>query len=1306
MLEGLQAILEKDIVLSTVNADDLLRNPSRVDTEYQRHVATFIPMGDITEFAKRLIKKVVGAKTPKGLIVAPYGYGKTSTLAFLWHYAEQKDLLAIPPFYCATLLDILKATYAWARYRLQQREPSLVADLEEMYHSHTAATIDAMAERYAQEHGLAPIQARELLKDLMAEGKLVLELTPLSLLTFLEDVVQLALQSGYRGVLVLPDEFQQYIQKGASLRRTIQEFREFIWGLDTRSSALGVIISIPSYAESGIQTQGKDILHRLKKDNLVYRLQEIYTRDFPARLWERYAQAFQLGEEAHKIIEDTTLEAIGQIAEREDLGEGPRTVIEAFKRAILHYQERGTPYSPMDLIDDFLSANIQYQSQSNRLKTVVRQALTSALVDTPEKAQAIKLMAAFPRGCRPEIQRRYNLYETINALSKRGHGELMTYLVEGYTLLGLRSTEGPTQTVDVIVHDFWQGYEEDELHLEAAVRAFIGHLLPRFFERRRGGTATGWPEMEFVPNVQGGYICLIEGTFDPRYPRRRLAIQVGYHERHLVARESSADFQFDFLLNLVNYQAPGKLERVDDRVWRFHLNLLRRPAPSLPEDLQKLQDFVNPQLVTPLLMLSLVDYFEHWEEIKERPIPEGDQAEIQFLSERLVGHAIQYLFDQALAESITPPLRRIGRLMLEEIFIRTCEQLYPHYCTLFVSVHHEKVLDDYMRAMHNLSLKMRRGHTPLQDSKKSLARRFGLGSVATFENRVRNEYAHLMEVLEWKGRGEDGLAVVRFKLHPLEETILEHLKRSRERRIVDEREVPVLFSDAIAQVARSLGYRDEETLFALQLLASRGYIRVNEREKFVYLTQIGLDPDTLYSDIDRLINQIISLPHDLASEYSIPQIREALGSLRARVEEAGTDEEELDEIHTRLNDMEQDLHKRLAEMGEALRHDLNTLLLDIDRLYQHLRTAGNLDREIRGQVAFVQHLNEMRQKLISRRKRLNNEVAQIKQELEETQKYKGPDLVDEVLVLYQELTEGKNKVEHLKAKWQKLQEQIGHLQRWESLLQKTDRLFVNLSHLPDLQVRLTREVIPAIQAHFVKEQLGALPDWEPFQVQVEAVEQDLEERRRHGNETFGQVKEKYEAFLRDIDVGEYRLRTRYTYGEDEDSYHDLYLEVESKIRRRLETLEQRLNQAHVDLLKAKYIHILSTDQQHLVTRMEKQMEEARKRLETLQRSLTITLIQLNGTDLELFGQHVQGLSSKLTELEQHLMPILRLEHELTEDESLLLRAFGQNIDVDVTDLFVSLRQRGEDIKLDDIFRILEHLYRKNRISIRVRRRMG
>lgn len=416
MLEGLQAILDKDVVVSTVSDEDLLTRPQEMESRYRYHVETFIPMGDVEDFGHRLIKQVQAAKAPKGSLVAPYGYGKTSTLAFLWHMCEKQGMVAVPPFYCASWFDVLKATYGWVKYRLENSQPDLITDLDEIYGKYTTTTLEEMAKWHAEEHGIASRTALRLLNDLLEKGALVLKLTPANLLLFLDATANLVVRAGFKGLAVLVDEFQQYLSKEANLRRAAQEFREFVLGLDTRATPLGVILVLPTYAESQVQELGQDILARLKKDKFYYRLQDIYTNDFPARLWNRYMKAFELGEIAEEIIDAETLRAIGQILEREDLGEGPRTVIECFQQAITCYQDRGRSYTPINLIDDFLEAHIRFQAQVNKVKTVTRQALASEVVDTPEKKQAVRLLAAFPRGCPVDVQKEYDLYDAINSL--------------------------------------------------------------------------------------------------------------------------------------------------------------------------------------------------------------------------------------------------------------------------------------------------------------------------------------------------------------------------------------------------------------------------------------------------------------------------------------------------------------------------------------------------------------------------------------------------------------------------------------------------------------------------------------------------------------------------------------------------------------------------------------------------------------------------------------------------------------------------------------------------------------------------
>lgn len=1304
MLEGLQAILEKEPVLSTVNAEDLQRDPLKVEGDYTRHVSTFVPMGEVPGLSERLQKRVASAKTSKGMIVAPYGYGKTSTLAFLWHQFEQQKYVAVPPFYCATLLDVLKATYGWVRFRLYGSEPGLIPDLHEVYDKYTGATIEEMAKQYAQDHGLAAITATKMLDDMLARGNLVLELTPANLLFFLDAAAGLVVRAGFKGLVIFADEFQQYFSKGANLRRTIQEFREFVWGLDTRSTPLGVMFSIPTYAEAVVQEHGKDILHRLKKDDLYYRLQDIYTVHFPEHLWRRYSDAFHLGELSDHVMDGYTLSAIGQIAERDDLGEGPRTVIDSFKRAILHFQDHSKPYSPTDLVDDFLDSNIRFQSQANKLKMVTRQALDSSIVDTNEKRQAVKLMAAFPRGCPVEAQKYYNLHGAVVGLSKHSHGDMMVRLAEGDTLVGLSRSGGPMHTVDRIVTQFWRGYEEDELHLDAAIRAFCSRLLARSFSTRRGGSAIGWGTLNFSTAVSGSQIALVEGTFNPKYPRRLLCIQVAPSENHLQPLKQGVDLQFDFLFELRGHTDPGFLEIEQDRVARFCFNLQQKVGESLPEDIRKLQEFVLPEFVTPLLMLSLVDFFDRWEEIEDETIPESDKGELDHYSGRLIGHAAQMLFGPSLAESAIPPLRRVRDQMLEEIFNRLCTQLYPQYQTLFVNAQYEAVINDYVNAMLSMSLKERRGHVTLKGTKEALAHRFGLGSVATFDNRVENEYAQLMRKVEWKGRGDQGVGEITLLLHPLEHAILESLRSSQDTRKLDGHTVPTISANHAATLARGFGYRDEETLLALQLLAARGYTRLDKQDKVIYLVQFGPDLYELQERHRRLDASLAAMPTELLPPKQMEELQANIARTRSKLYDASPDEEELDEVQTLLADLDRQLSGILSERRGELRGQLTSLSFDLEKTLVRLRQADILDREIQGQVAFVMHLNELRQRLSGNRKRLGDEVSALRHTVSHASDSTAEGPIAEAIALKTALEDARHQTKSLEMRWEALQAQTGYLERWIRLLRDCDQLFNALAHLPELREKLTREVVPEIQSHLTKHRLEGLTDWEPFGAKVKEVEEELETRRRHGNEEFIKVKERYESFLRDIGVAEHRPRARYTYGEDQDSYRELYEEVRAKVEGRLDDIALDLNRNQTDLLKAQYIHLVGPEQQTILKEVRSQLNETDARLVQLRRALAIPLIQRAGDELLHFGDQVAEVSKVSEIARKQLGPVLYADHQVSPGEARILDAFSSRSDIDLTDLFVTLRQAGQVTDLGTLLSEIESLYRKNRVIVRIRPR--
>ena len=80
MNEGLNYILNKQEIISTVSSEDLITRPDEVQYDYQKHAYTHIPLGDTDAIVSKLLSQVNSGKAPVGAVVAPYGYGKTSTV--------------------------------------------------------------------------------------------------------------------------------------------------------------------------------------------------------------------------------------------------------------------------------------------------------------------------------------------------------------------------------------------------------------------------------------------------------------------------------------------------------------------------------------------------------------------------------------------------------------------------------------------------------------------------------------------------------------------------------------------------------------------------------------------------------------------------------------------------------------------------------------------------------------------------------------------------------------------------------------------------------------------------------------------------------------------------------------------------------------------------------------------------------------------------------------------------------------------------------------------------------------------------
>ena len=243
-LEGLQAILDKEEIVATQRAEDLLNRPEIVDRVYQGHVRTYIPLSrqasgnengqSVMEFERRVMREVKQAGAIRGYITAEYGHGKTSTALYLWQRAREENILAVPPFQLNKLTDFIRATYGWAKYEIQRTRPqsSTVLEAESLYDS----LINRGAETLARQYNMTLSDAQRMAR----EKPEILELTPADYIRFFEEMTRLTEKAGYEGLLIIADELQQYIdpEVKAGIKDPISPFFDVVSAILTRRNHL------------------------------------------------------------------------------------------------------------------------------------------------------------------------------------------------------------------------------------------------------------------------------------------------------------------------------------------------------------------------------------------------------------------------------------------------------------------------------------------------------------------------------------------------------------------------------------------------------------------------------------------------------------------------------------------------------------------------------------------------------------------------------------------------------------------------------------------------------------------------------------------------------------------------------------------------------------------------------------------------------------------------------------------------------------------------------------------------------------
>jgi len=845
-IEGLNTILDKKEVVPTFSVQDLIDRPAQVEADYLYHVRTYVPVNraaeakesqiSVEEFEKRLIKQVKEGRVPRGYITAGYGYGKTTTALYLWQRAQDSNIVIVPPFTLSDLPDFLHAVYGWLRYKLGQTRPALIESLNALYHG----VIDTSLERISVKYNLTQATAASLLN----EGRLVLELRANDYINFFEQATQIARDAGYDGLVVLPDEIQQYFRpKMKEGGDPIAPFFNIIQLLNTRAAATQLhfgfvmIITLEELSQIRDTFRRNDLLHRM--NDLKIDLTSLYDSDFAPNLWRLMAKQFNFEAERDRIVHPETLEALGEISARSDISDGPRTVINVFSRMVRRFVESNgsaTPYTPIDLTTDFLDEQAITFAGNDKLRRVLRRALESQIVrDHYEHfAPAIKLAAAYPtNGASRKIQERYGQTKALDELMRRAIGDLVQAGLQGegaIRLTGLAQERERTAWLPSTVREFRLGYSEySDVTRERAEETFIALLKERIFNR--------WKVIEDRErNFAVNRGLVFEGTFDvikAKYPRRRVHVRLLWGDEKVKDANVDGDVCLEYQLILPLSDADdmrrayaGELPDPDDRTARIKVNLLHHKAEYIPQNLQKeFEDVWSPYDLSPLVLMNIYALIE--EKRRENSIPKQDDQLIQKgIQPAILDTVTKALFNAELGG----PVNAAGVKITEQIVGFMLEARYPEYKPLVMVQNWNALLDKYKNALGKLEHPLQRTGDMELDGTKAEVGELLMSSNTGFDSFLRSFPDLLMIVREF-GRG-NASGTVRFTLHPMEREIVKALLESDRVVQVERKGKSIgIHQVSIKQVMRDAmakGYLEEEVNALLELLKARGLVEASQ----------------------------------------------------------------------------------------------------------------------------------------------------------------------------------------------------------------------------------------------------------------------------------------------------------------------------------------------------------------------------------------------------------------------------------------------------------------------------------------------
>ncbi|HEY9694182.1 MAG TPA: hypothetical protein V6D15_18415 [Oculatellaceae cyanobacterium] len=1300
-----------EAIVDTVSPSQIEDDPQGVASCYELYASSYDPLERVKTLRDNLITGIHKGKPVNGYLSADYGYGKTATLVYLWYECQQQQIVAVPPFKFKELGNLMVASYWWIKASLKLKQPELISEIEELYRKYGLQSQQEQAAEIARKYRVSVEKALKIVQELKTETT-----NTDSILQFWQYSIPILRKAGMKGLAIFADESQEFLrtEEGASVR--IQILSDLIKGMRALGNTpVALILGMPTVpTESAIEEQAGDIIHRMQEQKVSLRLADAYNSRFPAQLWNFLCTKFLDDKsQASQLASSAMIESLGQLCERKDLSNGPRTIIEVFKRIVKFFQDNKQPYTPLHLIDDYLQGRVElYGTQERKINDAIN--TLESLISFPEHPkgrEAIKLLASFPSGISKAVAEEFELLETLEKLAEDEN--FYSYIIQptehSFAIRSLLQTTPPT-IIDKILNQFrqkWLGDWSDEHKQEITTNIFRTEIISLLYNK----TNWSWRYKDEWKEDRFGFHNFLNGAperYSTEFPQRALVISVANNKSDLMKFHSPEVTHLDwrFYLNYNTTTVPQRITAIAGTGQvDFDIELGRSFEDQYPTLLNFLTKVVPPEQCSACTLLTLSHYIQTW--LFTHPeVSKAERASLEHHRQQCHHYAIRLLFPAV--EHKTWKIEGLEHIngaeikLIESVFYQKCKALFPKYKTFYNNL--RPALQKYKCALEKVPLVVRRGRQVYEIPKTELEDLFEV-SGSSLDSILKICRQHGL-ISEFKIAGnKEEKSYIKFSEHSLELFINQQLSAKVKRQPVttktEERSLQGLSYLDLEKKVKQLGYLQEEFAEAVEWLELRRYVKLDRQKKVIYKALGDLEPDELKWQLNELRTQISSL----ITAFNEPLLSEIKNSIH----EAASllENNEITQLNI-FNESETELNKK--ELYELTLYKVNKIIQE---------NSGNLEIFIKEKQSIIQKdLSKIKHGLENLSRQLNNsKVSQLivgnseletclneyRKDLEKqvNQLYKDCQhsansitlAQSDVLVLHNQLQQYKQFLENCQSNKNRLEDLVFGLENWRIILTEATTVRESVANNQVLIRRYNDEFLDRVVEHFDIHKIESFRDYDLLKLPLLEIKAQVDSGRRSRRETFERSLNQYQALLSQITSADSYLRSRCKYDDEdrEGSYEALRQLFLEKLFQECENHISDWEQLEREL------YFIARNREQNVTKLLNEVSNLKTQLLSKKELCKEAIADL--VNLEVQVKELKYIFENCLEFREETRKLQeRKDENILEEEKQLLSV------VSTVESGLTISQACQSLPDKDVWELLKALYKKGYLEITLRHR--